>query len=82
MRTKVQKWGDSLAIRIPETFATEAQIGSDTIVELNYVEGKIILKPVARPKWTLEELLTGVNEDNLHQEIDTGPAVGNEVGFI
>jgi antitoxin MazE len=43
------------------------------------VEGQIIITPVAAPSWTLEELLAGIHKNNLHNEMDTGSAVGNEV---
>ena len=79
MLTKVQKWGNSLALRIPKAFALNAQLENDSFVEINIVKGKIIITPVPAPSWTLEELLAGVNKNNLHHEIDTGLAVGNEV---
>lgn len=79
MLTKVQKWGNSLALRIPKTLATDAQLENDCFVELSLVNGQIVITPVAPPLWTLEELLAGITEDNLHQEIDAGFSVGNEV---
>lgn len=78
MLTKVQKWGNSLALRIPKTFALDAQIENDSIVEVSFVDGQIVVKPIITPKWTLEQLLAGVNTDNIHHETDTGFAVGNE----
>ena len=79
MLTKVQKWGNSLALRIPKAFAIDAQLVNDSFVEISIVEGQIIITPVVPPSWTLEELLAGVNKNNLHHEVDTGSAVGNEV---
>ena len=78
MRTKVQKWGNSLALRIPKAFATDAQLENNSIVELSLVEGQIVIKPLTEPAWTLEELLSGITSENLHNAIDTGDAVGNE----
>jgi antitoxin MazE len=78
MLTKVQKWGNSLALRIPKAFAIDAQLENDSFVEIKIVEGKIIITPVSPPAWTLEELLAGIDDSNLHREIDTGGAVGNE----
>lgn len=78
MLTKVQKWGNSLALRIPKAFALDAQIENDSIVELLFVDGQIVIKPIAPPKWTLDELLSGINADNIHHETDTGLSVGNE----
>lgn len=78
MRTRIQKWGNSLALRIPKALAAEVHIEQDSLVEISLVEGKLILEPVAEPAWTLEELLAGVTEQNLHGEVDTGPATGRE----
>jgi len=79
MLAKVQKWGNSLALRIPKAFALDAQLKNDSFVEVTIVDGQIIITPVVTSNWTLEELLAGVNKDNLHHETDTGPARGNEV---
>ncbi|MBI4673692.1 MAG: AbrB/MazE/SpoVT family DNA-binding domain-containing protein [Chloroflexi bacterium] len=78
MLTKVQKWGNSLALRIPKAFALDAQLENDSFVEITIVEGQIIITPVVSPSWRLEELLAGINKNNIHHEIDTGSAVGNE----
>ena len=79
MLTKVQKWGNSLALRIPKAFALEAQLENDSVVEVSLVDGQIVIKPVSTPTWKLEQLLADVNSGNLHHETETGAAVGNEV---
>ena len=79
MLTKVQKWGNSLALRIPKAFALDAKLENNSVVEVSLVDGQIVIKLIAAPTWTLEQLLSGVNNSNLHHETDTGNAVGNEV---
>jgi antitoxin MazE len=79
MKTRVQKWGNSLAVRIPKSFAAEVGLHADAAVELSLVEGKLVVQPLAPPPLTLEELLRGVTDENLPGEWDTGPAVGKEV---
>lgn len=79
MLTKVKKWGNSLALRIPKAFAIDAQIEKDSVVEVSLVDGQILIKLIAAPTWTLEQLLSGVNNNNIHHETDTGNAIGNEV---
>jgi antitoxin MazE len=79
MFTKVQKWGNSLALRIPKAFALDAQLENDSLVEVMLVDGQIIIKPLSTPNWTLEQLLAGITSDNTHHEADSGDAVGNEV---
>ena len=78
MLTKVQKWGNSLALRIPKAFALDAQLENESVVEISIIDGQIIIKPVAVQSWTLEELLSGINKDNIHNEVDTGSVMGNE----
>ena len=78
MKTRVQKWGNSLALRIPKSFADEVGLQKGTDVEVSLADGKIVVRRLAKPKLTLEQLLSKVTKDNLHDEVDTGSAVGNE----
>jgi len=78
MQTRVQKWGHSLALRIPKPFATEIGIEPNSPVEIALVDGKLVVTPVSEPRPTLAQLLAQVDETNLHGEVDFGPAVGNE----
>jgi antitoxin MazE len=78
MRTRVQKLGDSLALHIPKTLANEMQIRPDSLVEMLLVDGKVIMFPI-EAELTLERLLAGVTEENLHGEVDTGSPVGKEI---
>jgi antitoxin MazE len=79
MQTRVQKWGNSLALRIPKAFVDEISIAPNAPVNISVVEGKLIITPVIEPELTLDDLLAGITDENLHHEIDAGPAVGNEV---
>jgi len=78
MKARIQKWGNSLALRIPKAFATEAGLRDDSSVDICLEEGKLVIVPAAEPQLTLEQLLAQVTEDNVHDETDTGPAVGKE----
>jgi antitoxin MazE len=78
MKTRIQKWGNSLALRIPRSFANEAGLQKETTVELSLADGKLMVTPVTKPKPTLKELLAKITEENLHREVDTGSAMGNE----
>lgn len=79
MKTRVQKWGNSLALRIPKFVAEEAGLHADAAVELSLVEGRLVVQPITPQPLTLEELLRGITAENLPGEWDTGPAVGKEV---
>jgi len=47
MHTQVQKWGNSLAIRIPKSFAKETNIDKGSFVDLSLSDGKIIATPIS-----------------------------------
>lgn len=78
MHGKIQRWGNSLAVRIPSVFAKEAGFEADSSVEILVTEGNIVISPRRTPEFTLEQLLAGITDENLHEEITTGPAVGKE----
>ena len=78
MLTRVRKWGNSLAVRIPKPLATKVGLEQNTQVEVSLVDGKLVVAPVIEPALTLEQLLAQVTEQNLHREVDTGPRMGNE----
>jgi antitoxin MazE len=79
MQTKVQKWGNSLALRIPKSFALNINIKQNEFVDLSISDGKLIITPIIEKEYSLKELLAGVSEDNLHGEFDTGIPVGKEL---
>ena len=79
MKSRIQKWGNSLALRIPKSFAREIGLDRDAPVNVSLEDGKLIVTPIAEPPLTLERLLEQITEDNIHREVDTGPAVGEEV---
>jgi antitoxin MazE len=79
MKTRVQKWGNSLALRIPRAFARESKVVQGSAVELTVEEGRLVITPVRTASYSLKALLAGVTNQNLHTEIDTGPAAGQEV---
>ena len=77
MRTKVQKWGNSLAVRIPKPFAEDAGLEAESSVDMVVREGSVVVTPVrTRPK--LAVLLRRVTAANRHDEIDWGQPVGRE----
>lgn len=78
MKTRMKKWGNSLALRIPRSFAVEAGLEQNSPVEITLVDGKLVISPVKTPQLTLDELLDQVRDENLHHEVDSGPAVGGE----
>ena len=79
MQTKIKKWGNSLALRIPKYFALNANLRQDELVDISIDKERIIITPIGEKEYSLDELLAGVSEDNLHSEFDTGVPVGREI---
>lgn len=78
MRIRVQKWGNSLALRIPKAFAQQSKIQEDEFVNLTLEDDKIVIEPVEEKKYSLKELISGITKSNLHREIDFGSKTWNE----
>jgi antitoxin MazE len=78
MVTRVQKWGNSLALRIPHSFAVQAKVGAGTAVDIAVEKGQLVVRPV-RQRYRLVDLLKGVSSKNLHTEVETGRPVGREI---
>lgn len=79
MQTKIKKWGNSLALRIPKSFALHANLRQDELVDLSIDKERIIITPIGEKEYSLDELLEGVSESNLHGEFETGAPVGKEI---
>ena len=78
MKVQIQKWGNSLALRIPHSFAVDSNVRQGTTVDLSLAYGTIVVKPVIEPEFSLDELLAKVTKSNLHGEFDLGSPVGKE----
>lgn len=78
MKTRLQKWGNSLALRVPNAFAKDTQLEDGSEVEMNVIEGKIIVTSLIK-QYSLDELLAAVSKKNLYSEIDMGKPAGKEI---
>lgn len=78
MERRVQKWGHSLAVRIPKALAEEAGLKERSPVQLVLRDGQLVIVPVVKPVFSLDALLAQVTDSNLHREVESGPAVGSE----
>jgi antitoxin MazE len=77
MQTRVQRWGNSLALRIPKAFADDLGLADDGKVELTLADGKLVVSPTSSPK--LADLLASISAKNLHDAQDWSGPVGKEV---
>ena len=78
MITTVQKWGNSLGVRIPRAVAASARLRPGTPVEISTEDQGIVIRVAERPRYSLVDLLKGVTRANLHGAVDTGAPVGRE----
>ena len=79
MQTKIQRWGNSLGLRIPKSFAEQVGVEAGSEVDLAVEDGELIVRPGRLPKYELTDLLKGVTARNVHGEVETGDSVGREV---
>ena len=79
MQTKIKKWGNSLALRIPKLLALDANLKLNEMVDISIDKGSIIITPIVEKEYSLEKLLKGVSKNNLHGEVNTGSPVGKEI---
>jgi antitoxin MazE len=66
-------------MRIPRLLAREAGVDVGSEVDLSIQGGDLVVKPARRRTYGLEELLRKITAKNIHNEVDTGAAVGREV---
>ena len=78
MQTKIQKWGNSLGLRIPRSFAAEAHVKEGSAVDLSVDNGSLLVRPLRTRTYALSALLKKVKPRNLHGEVATGKPVGRE----
>lgn len=78
MVSRVGKWGNSLAVRLPKAFADEMNLAENASIRMMMKEGALIITPEKEPEWKLQELLAKVTEENIHGEWETGGPAGKE----
>lgn len=79
MNATIQKWGNSLALRLPKALADEVRMTEGTQVELLRTEDGLLLKARSRPRYRLAKLVAGIKPGNRHPETNWGPERGREI---
>lgn len=77
MLTTIQRWGNSLAVRIPKPFAMQADLSENTEVDISLEGDRIVVSPAAK-EWKLDALLAGITSRNAHKEVAWGGRAGGE----
>ena len=78
MVATVAKWGNSLALRIPQHILQEIELAEGAEVDLVVIDGNLVVKPRSRQRYSLDELVDAITPENLHSETETDVTVGNE----
>lgn len=78
MKTKIQKWGNSLAVRLPKSITQEQALEAGLGVNVLVKDGQIVIEPLAE-EITLESLLSTIKSGHIHGETDWGETKGNEI---
>ncbi len=79
MQAHIQRWNNTLTITLPDSIANQVALTEGMDVDIQVVEGKLVITPAVQ-QYRLDDLLSQITPDNLHGEIETGDAVGNEIG--
>ncbi len=79
MRTTIQKWGNSLSVRLPKAVTEKVGLKESDSIEIEVHDNKVVLLPLTVKEYALKELLKGVTKRNLHKETDFGGPVGREI---
>ena len=74
----VKKWGNSPSVRLPVAIMKAASLNVDDTVEVSVEEGRIVIVPVRAKVYSLDSLLAGVTDENIHQAVSFGEPVGKE----
>jgi antitoxin MazE len=78
MLTRMQKWGNSYAVRLPKAVVQETGIREGEALQVEVVNRHIRLRRPAKRKYSLDELVAGIRRSNLHGEVEFGVAEGRE----
>lgn len=79
MEVLVKKWGNSAAVRIPAAVMETAKFSLEQRVDVRAQDGRVVIEPVRRKEYDIEELIRGINKENCHSSVDFGKPVGREV---
>lgn len=79
METNIQKWGNSLGVRLPKSIAISQSLKEGSRVVVTETKTGIAIEIVKKKRRTLDDMLKGMTKDKMHAEVDWGKPVGNEI---
>lgn len=78
MLTRMQKWGNSYAVRLPKAVVQETGLKEGETLQVEVVKRHIRLRRPVKREYSLDELVAGINRSNVHGEVDFGVSEGRE----
>lgn len=80
METSIQKWGNSLGVRLPKNIALNQSLKAGSRVLVTETKTGIAIEVVKKKNYnTLAEMIADITPENMHEPIDWGDPVGNEI---
>jgi len=79
MSTKIQKWGNSLAVRLPQYLIEKLGLEAGTTVDIEDERGVVKIKPTMKKKLSIKKLVDQINHQNKQKETDWGNPIGREI---
>lgn len=79
MEAKLQKWGNSVGIRIPNNIIKSLNLKENDTLILEQTEDKILISIPKKKKIDLEELFKNYKGENLAKEFEWDEPVGREL---
>jgi antitoxin MazE len=79
MITRIQKWGNSLGLRIPRSFALEARVKSGSPVKITVRRGRLVITALKASRYSLARLLRKIHRGNLHPGVEFGRSQSKEL---
>jgi antitoxin component of MazEF toxin-antitoxin module len=76
VRARLSKWGNSLAIRLPQAAVKSLRVHEGEQVELTIKDDRLEIR-AARPRYRLDDLIRQITPDNQPEPMDF-PPVGEE----
>jgi antitoxin MazE len=79
MEARLQKWGNSVGIRIPNSLLKSLNLSINDKIDLKEDGDRIIITKSKKERVSLEELFKNYNGENLAKEFEWDDPVGNEI---
>jgi antitoxin MazE len=79
MLVALKKWGNSASVRIPSLILESLALKIDDQLDIKEEGGRIIIEPVRKSHYNLEDMLAAITPENIHARHEFGKPVGKEL---